>query len=71
MNWGPQGPSAMPPRQGQFQFISPVSSLKAPSWVAWASVAEGSRGEGEGGGDEEGSSLVAMDAAGVGAGVDD
>lgn len=60
----------MPPRQGQPQFISPVSSLKAPSWEAWASVAEGSRGEGEGDGDEDGSS-AAMDEAGMGAGVGD
>ena len=29
-NSGPQGPCAIPPRQGQSQFISPVSSLKAP-----------------------------------------
>lgn len=28
----------MPPRQGQSQFISPVSSLKAPSWEASSSV---------------------------------
>src|ERR1700733_15409600 len=27
----PQGPCAMPPRQGQSQFISPVSGLNAPS----------------------------------------
>ncbi len=27
----------MPPRQGQSQFITPVSSLKAPSWEASAS----------------------------------
>ena len=26
----PQGPCAIPPRQGQSQLISPVSSLKAP-----------------------------------------
>lgn len=37
----------MPPRQGQSQLISPVSSLKAPSREASDSVAEGSRaGEG-------------------------
>ena len=59
----------MPPRQGQSQFISPVSSLKAPWEEASSSVAEGSSGvtergedwgEGSGGGtkvgegDEEG-----------------
>ena len=37
-NCSPQGPWAMPPRQGQSQFISPVSSLKAPSWEASSSV---------------------------------
>ena len=43
----------MPPRQGQSQLISPVSSLKAPSDAASDSVAEGSeRGE------EVGSSVV-------------
>lgn len=37
----------MPPRQGQSQFISPVSSLNAPSDAASDSVAEGSeRGDG-------------------------
>ena len=30
----------MPPRQGQSQFISPVSSLKAPCWEASSSVSE-------------------------------
>lgn len=39
----------MPPRHGQSQLISPVSSLKAPSDAASDSVAEGSeRGEGVG-----------------------
>ena len=48
-NCSPQGPCAMPPRQGQSQLISPVSSLKAPSDAASDSVAEGSeRGEGVG-----------------------
>lgn len=37
----------MPPRQGQSQFMTPVSSLKAPSWEASDSREEGSeRGEG-------------------------
>lgn len=36
-NSSPQGPCAMPPRQGQSQLISPVSGLKAPSWPASAS----------------------------------
>lgn len=30
LNSGPQGPCAIPPRQGQSQLISPVSGLKAP-----------------------------------------
>ena len=30
LNSGPQGPCAMPPRQGQSQLISPVSGLNAP-----------------------------------------
>lgn len=30
----------MPPRQGQSQLISPVSSLKAPCWEASSSVSE-------------------------------
>lgn len=30
----------MPPRQEQSQFISPVSSLKAPCWEASSSVSE-------------------------------
>ena len=38
LNCSPHGPCAIPPRQGQSQFISPVSSLKAPSWEASASV---------------------------------
>ena len=37
----------MPPRQGHSQFMTPVSSLKAPSWEASDSREEGSvRGEG-------------------------
>lgn len=36
-NSSPQGPCAIPPRQGQSQLISPVSGLKAPSWPASAS----------------------------------
>lgn len=36
--FSPQGPWAIPPRQGQSQFISPVSSLKAPCWEASSSV---------------------------------
>ena len=38
LNGSPQGPCAMPPRQGQSQLISPVSSLKAPSCEACSSV---------------------------------
>ena len=41
LNCSPQGPWAMPPRQGQSQFMTPVSSLKAPSWEASASRSEG------------------------------
>ena len=37
-NCSPQGPCAIPPRQGHSQFISPVASLKAPSWEASSSV---------------------------------
>ena len=37
-NCSPQGPCAIPPRQGQSQLISPVSSLKAPSCEACSSV---------------------------------
>src|ERR1700761_3390433 len=36
-NSGPQGPCAIPPRQGQSQLISPVSGLKAPSLAASSS----------------------------------
>lgn len=36
--FSPQGPWAIPPRQGQSQLISPVSSLKAPCWEASSSV---------------------------------
>src|SRR5271156_5636754 len=37
----PQGPCAMPPRQGQSQFISPVSGLNAPSEEASSSRSAG------------------------------
>ena len=43
-NCSPQGPCAIPPRQGQSQFISPVSSLKAPCWPASSSYSSGVRG---------------------------
>lgn len=36
--FSPQGPWAIPPKQGQSQLISPVSSLKAPCWEASSSV---------------------------------
>ena len=38
LNCSPQGPCAMPPRHGQSQLISPVSSLKAPSCAACCSL---------------------------------
>lgn len=48
----------MPPRQGQSQLISPVSSLKAPCWEASSSVSErGPLGK-EAVGGEVGSSVV-------------
>lgn len=40
-NCSPQGPCAIPPRQGQSQLISPVSSLNAPSSDASSSNAPG------------------------------
>ena len=40
-NCSPHGPCAMPPRQGQSQFISPVSSLKAPCCPASSSYSSG------------------------------
>lgn len=43
-NCSPQGPCAIPPRHGQSQFISPVSSLKAPSCEASSSVSAGDKG---------------------------
>ena len=43
-NCSPHGPCAIPPRQGQSQFISPVSSLKAPCWLASSSYSSGVRG---------------------------
>lgn len=39
LNSSPQGPCAMPPRQGQSQLISPVSGLKAPCCEASSSSA--------------------------------
>ena len=44
LNCSPQGPCAMPPRQGQSQLISPVSSLNAPCWPASSSYSCGVRG---------------------------
>lgn len=41
LNCSPQGPSAIPPRQGHPQLISPVSGLKAPCWPASSSSASG------------------------------
>ena len=38
LNCSPHGPCAIPPKQGQSQFISPVSSLKAPSCEASCSL---------------------------------
>lgn len=43
-NGSPHGPCAIPPRHGQSQFISPVSSLKAPCWLASSSYSSGVRG---------------------------
>ena len=43
-NCSPQGPCAIPPRQGQSQFISPVSSLNAPCCEASSSCSEGVSG---------------------------
>lgn len=41
LNSSPQGPCAMPPRQGQSQLISPVSGLNAPSFPASCSNCSG------------------------------
>lgn len=41
LNCSPHGPCAIPPRHGQSQLISPVSSLKAPSSSASSSSASG------------------------------
>lgn len=60
LNCSPQGPCAMPPRHGQSQLISPVSSLKAPSWLASCSRPSGS---------EEGAGGALVAALGVGATV--
>ena len=38
LNCSPHGPCAIPPRHGQSQFISPVSSLNAPSCDACCSL---------------------------------
>lgn len=48
LNSSPQGPCAIPPRHGQSQLISPVSSLKAPCWPASSSYSSGVRGGSEG-----------------------
>ena len=44
LNSSPQGPCAIPPRQGQSQFISPVSSLNAPCCEASSSSSSGDCG---------------------------
>jgi len=41
LNSGPHGPCAIPPRHGQSQLISPVSSLNAPCWAASSSRSSG------------------------------
>ena len=41
LNSGPQGPCAIPPKQGQSQLISPVSSLNAPCPCASSSSSSG------------------------------
>lgn len=46
-NCSPQGPCAIPPRQGQSQLISPVSSLNAPSCDASCSVSLADNGSSE------------------------
>lgn len=46
-NCSPQGPCAIPPRQGQSQLISPVSSLNAPSCDASSSVSLADNGSSE------------------------
>ena len=48
LNSSPQGPCAIPPKQGQSQLISPVSSLKAPCWPASSSYSSGVRGGSDG-----------------------
>ena len=48
LNSSPQGPCAIPPKQEQSQFISPVSSLKAPCWPASSSYSSGVRGGSDG-----------------------
>lgn len=61
LNCSPQGPCAIPPKHGQSQLISPVSSLKAPCCSASSSSASGpptaacspSAGVGAGAGDED------------------
>ena len=58
LNSPPHGPWAIPPKQGQSQFISPVSSLKAPSDAA--SSSSSAAGDGE-------SSVATGDEAGVSA----
>ena len=44
LNSSPQGPSAIPPRQGQSQLISPVSGLKAAACEDAAVSDEGASG---------------------------
>ena len=66
-NSSPQGPWAMPPRQGQSQLISPVSGLKAPCWPASSSRA---CGEPSGGACGAGSPSAAAGFSGVSCGCD-
>ena len=66
LNCSPQGPCAMPPRQGQSQFISPVSSLNAPSCDASCSVSSSPAGRGSSKApDAESAIAVLGDASGV------
>lgn len=48
LNSSPQGPCAIPPKQGQSQFISPVSGLNAPSSSACPSRSATDTGRSDG-----------------------
>ena len=50
LNCSPHGPCAIPPKHGQSQFISPVSSLKAPSCEACCSLSSSVSGSVDSGG---------------------